>query len=162
MKVLVYEWNGFCQKDLRDALLALGYNVERIGYVVREKCEDAFLEEKLSKRLKNGYDFMMSFNFYPSVAKCCKEAGIPYLSWIYDGEDMGLYHNSVFFDTNYIFSFDSAMVEGLKAKGVEHIYFMPLGVNVKRLDAIPFVPEEQEKFQCDVSFIGNLYLNINL
>ena len=159
MKVLVYEWNGFCQKDLRDALTVLGYNVERIGYVVREKCEDAFLEEKLSERLKKGYDFMISFNFYPSVAKCCKEAGIPYLSWIYDGEDMGLYHSSVFFDTNYIFSFDSAMVERLRAKGVEHIYFMPLGVNIKRLDAIPFVPEEQEKFQCDISFIGNLYLN---
>ena len=136
MKVLVYEWNGYCQKDLKECLTRLGAETERIGYVVREQCGDAFLEEKLAERLKKGYDVCMSFNFFPSVAKCCHDAGIPYISWIYDGEDMGLYHTSVFFDTNYIFSFDSAMVKRLKAKGITHVWYMPMGVKAQRLDAI--------------------------
>ncbi|MDE7297866.1 MAG: hypothetical protein K2N94_03415, partial [Lachnospiraceae bacterium] len=100
MKILIYEWNGFCQQDLKEALRALGHSVERIGYVVKEKCADRFFEEKLAERLKKGYDCVVSFNFYPSVALCCRDAGILYLSWIYDGEDFGLYHTAVHYETN--------------------------------------------------------------
>lgn len=159
MKVLVYEWNGYCQKDLRDALNRMGIQAERIGYVVREQCGDAFLEEKLAQRLKKGYDVCMSFNYFPPVAKCCHDAGIPYIAWIYDGEDMGLYHTSVYYDTNFIFSFDSNMVKRMKAKGIDHFWYMPLGVNTPRLDAIPYSKEEEEQYGCDISFIGNLYTN---
>ncbi|MBQ9118794.1 MAG: glycosyltransferase [Lachnospiraceae bacterium] len=161
MKILVYEWNGFCQKDLRAALLELGHRVERIGYVVREQCGDAFFEEKLAERLKRGYDMVISFNYYPSVGKCCHEAGIPYLSWIYDGDIHGIYHTSAFYDTNYIFTFDRAMLKRLKEKGLSQVWYLPLGVNTTRLDAIPYLPEEQKIFGADISFIGNLYRNKN-
>lgn len=159
MRILVYEWNGFGQKDLRDSLAMLGHRVERIGYVVRERCEDLFFEEKLSKRLKKGYDLVISFNFFPSVAKCCKDARIPYFSWMYDGDDIGLYHESIYFDTNYIFTFDRAMLKRLKAKGVMQIWYLPLGVNIRRLDAIRYSQEDYESYRCDLSFIGNMYQN---
>ncbi len=159
MKILVYEWNGFCQQDLRAALTELGHKEERIGYVVREKCSDAFFEEKLAERLQQGYDAVMSFNFYPSVSKCCHDAGIPYIAWIYDGEDMGTYHTNLLYDTNYIFTFDSAMVERLKAKGVKNLWYQPMGVNATRLAGMKYDKADAAKYNHDISFIANLYQN---
>lgn len=159
MKILVYEWNGFCQKDLRESLERMGHHADRMGYILQEKCKDEFFENKLRNWLKRGYDCVMSFNYFPPVAECCKEAGVPYISWIYDGEDQGLYHTNILYDTNYIFTFDSAMLKRLKEKGVKNAWFMPLGANVVRLDAIPFVQAEYDRFHCDISFIGNLYQN---
>lgn len=159
MKILVYEWNGFGQKDLREALERMGHRAERMGYVLQEKCGDAFFEEKLARWLKRGYDCVISFNFFPPVAKCCQEAGVPYLSWIYDGEDQGLYHTSITNDMSYIFTFDRAMLGRLLEKGVKHAWFMPLGVNAVRLDAISYREEDKAQFSGDISFVGNLYQN---
>lgn len=159
MKILVYEWNGFCQKDLRECLTRSGHRVDRMGYILQEKCKDEFFENKLRVWLKRGYDCVMSFNFFPPVAECCHEAGVPYISWIYDGEDQGLYHNAIYYDTSFIFTFDSAMLGRLKEKGVSNVWFMPLGANMVRLDGIEYNQEDYDRFHCDVSYIGNLYQN---
>ncbi len=159
MKLLVYEWNGFGYPDLKETLRRMGHRVERIGYVVRDKCQDSYFEEKLAERLKQGFDALLSYNFYPSAAQCCQEAGIPYISWIYDGEDFGLYCPATGFDTSYIFCCDSAMAEWLKGRGAAHAAYMPLGVNEKRLAGIRPTAAERGRFRAEVCFIGSLYQN---
>lgn len=159
MKILIYEWNGYCQKDTRLVLERMGHHVERIGYVIREKCKDEFFEGALAQRLQRGYDCVFSYNFYPSVARCCRNAGIPYLSWIYDGEDYGLYHETASYETNYIFTFDSAMREKMSARGVSHIWYLPLGVNLERLEQIKITEPERKRYRAEISFVGNLYQN---
>ncbi|MDE7299984.1 MAG: DUF3880 domain-containing protein, partial [Lachnospiraceae bacterium] len=100
-----------------------------------------------------------AFKFYPAVALCCRAAGILYLALIYDGEDFGLYHTAVHYETNRIFTFDSSMAARLKERGAKYVWYLPLGANLKRLDALSLSEEEQEKYRADLSFIGNLYQN---
>ena len=45
---------------IAETLRRMGHRVERIGYVVRDKCQDSYFEEKLAERLKQGFDALLS------------------------------------------------------------------------------------------------------
>ncbi len=79
-------------------------------------------------------DLVFSFNFYPVVATAVHACRKKYVSWVYDCPTSLLYSMAVFFPENYIFHFDSSEVEKLRAKGVEHVYYLSLASNAEEYD----------------------------
>ena len=58
-----------------------------------------------------------------------------------------------------MFLFDYGLYEEFHQKNPEGIFYLPLGADYARLDALmeTITEEEKEKFSADVSFIGSLY-----
>ena len=64
-----------------------------------------------------------------------------------------MYHESVFYDTNRIFTFDRACEKRFHEIGVSNIWYMPLGVTARRLQKLP----KASSPIYDISFVGSLY-----
>lgn len=67
-----------------------------------------------------------------------------------------MYHQSVFHECNYIFCFDKTNCLEFQAMGVEHIWYLPLAVNTKRLDYL-LEDTDFHKYQNEIAFVGSLY-----
>ena len=84
------------------------------------------------------------------------------MSWTCDNPLISMYHQSVFHDCNYIFAFDKTNYLEFKAMGVKHIWYLPLAVDAKRMDAvidgrIAAAGMDKRVYAGDVAFVGSLY-----
>ena len=159
MNILVFEWNTFGQKDLEDTLFELGHKVDKISYVFTDFEKDEAFERKFSELLlAKQYDFVVSFNFFQVVSKVCNSFSIKYIAWVWDSPLLNLNSRAIYYPVNYIFIFDRylylKMKEELKA---DTVYYLPLAVNVERLDRLLITEEDKKKYGSDVSFVGSLY-----
>ena len=158
MKLLFFKSNVFMQEDFFDTLLENGYQVDPITYVFTDYRTDSFFSNKFRRRLqKIHYDAVVSFNFYPILSDICKEFQIPYISWIYDSPIPHFER----FDTPYnqIYHFDKIEVSEYRAQGYSQIQYLPLAVNVKRLDSQLSPLCDMPVYEHDITFVGNLYDN---
>jgi len=117
-------------------------------------CE--LIEKKIDE---NHYDCAFSYNFGVTGATACHRKGLMYISWVYDSPCESLYSESIFYDTNRVFIFDSSVVSDLKAKGVQNVFYHPLGYNQHVLETFQYTEKERERYQSDISFVGSLYEN---
>ncbi len=158
MKILLYDRGSYTQADII-------YYLEKRGCVCRNICyrqqglyEDDFFERKFEAQLKKDrYDFAMSTNFHPIVAKICARNHLKYLAWVYDSPidtDRIEYYQ---YPTSYIFLFDRAEAERLKRLGGVHIFHLPLAVNPERLKTITITRDDVLRYSADISFIGQFY-----
>ncbi len=102
-------------------------------------------------------DAVMTHDFSPFVAKACDENDLPYIAWIWDAPNEGLYDDSVRCPGNYIFDFDSAQAKETISRGGTFIRYMPLAVNTHAVDRIEITEEDIAGYSCDISFVGSLY-----
>lgn len=161
MKILLYYWNAYSNYFLQIQLEKLGYTV------IPWKDEGLILDEeealkRLSEELENGYQAVFSFNYFKAVAIACGNQKVPYVSWIQDSPLLSLYDNTAYLETNYFFCFDYEQYEGMKARGVSHAYYYPLGVDMKALCEIADCGQGKEEYGADVSFVGSLYSERNM
>lgn len=159
MKILYIEWNGLCASDVKSAMKNLGHEYKTISTPIKDKFEVNYdfaeaVEEAISVYKPK---IVFSMNYFPSVSIACQNKRVRYVSWIYDNPHTAVYHISAKNLCNYIFSFDSDMVEQLRSRGVEHIYYAPLAVNCNRVKNINISQEKKEKYACEVAFVGSLY-----
>lgn len=158
MKVLLYDWNKFGKVDLKEALLEMGYLVDTIHYAFTNYLKDEYFEKTLKDLIiTNQYEFMLSFNYFPIISDICNSLKFKYVAWIWDSPLLQLFFKSVYHPYNYIFIFDKALYNQLKSMNVNTVYYMPLAVNVNRLDGITITDEEKNKYNHDVCFVGSLY-----
>ena len=114
----------------------------------------------VSEALKwKAYHFVFSINFFPVVSEVCNIFHVPYACWIVDSPVMELYSHSIKNPWNRVSLFDYGLYEEFHQKNPEGIFYLPLGADYARLDALmeTITEEEKEKFSADVSFIGSLY-----
>ena len=161
MKIMLYEWDAFMQRDMEDVCTRLGidYSVFWYPFIPKLTKEDPYFEKHFGRILADGgYDAVFSFNFKSVVAKCAKTAGIPYIAWVFDSP-FGISEDKeiLSYPTNYIFVFDRYVYRRLKQEGIETVYHLPLAVNLERLDAIQPDENDHEKYGADISFVGTLY-----
>lgn len=158
MKILLHDLGSYTQKDLIYYLEKQGCICRNLHYKLTDLYEDAFFERQFTKALKkDSYDFVMSTNFNPILAKICAENHIKYLAWVYDAPvnaDRIEYYQ---FPTSYIFLFDRIEAERIKSLGGVNIYHLPLAINPDRLDRIPVTREDSLRYGADISFIGQFY-----
>lgn len=154
-KVLLIEWNSYCHEDLKSALHQAGYMVQSISFPNGIRTEKAEAEKLLTGVLqKETYDFVFSFNFFPVVSEICQQAGIKYLSWVYDSPYIHVYSYTILNSCNCVFLFDYAVYKELKQAGIETVYYLPLAVNEKRLAGLD---GKAGKRTMEISFVGSLY-----
>lgn len=159
MKILYVDWNSLCATDVKEAFKNLGHEILTINTPQENIFErNQEYSEKVEQGIKEFRpDIVFSMNFFPSVAMACEEMCTKYVSWIYDNPQTGAYDESVRGKYNYVFTYDSFMVNQLKSRGGEHIYYLPMAVNVKRVSRIKISGQDQKEYQCDVAFVGSLY-----
>lgn len=161
MRIIYVEWNCFGGTDLLAALRRLGHEVSVIALSDRARVEyDAELSDKLVKLIESvRAELVISFNYYPSISDGCMRAGTRYFSWIYDSPYVKAYDASIVNNVNYIGTFDSFMADELNKSGVATIHYMPLAVNVVRIEQL-LCCETQSEYS-DISFVGSLYNDKN-
>lgn len=155
MNILIYRWNAWNQKDIEESLEHLGHTISYVNGSPDSPEEDGPFVEKLVQQLKaTRPSFLFSINYFPVLAEGGHQAGIPYVCWNCDGSLLAMYHESVFYDTSFIFTFDRACVSRFRQMGVSHIWHLPLGVNARRLSSFP---ASSGTMDYDISFVGSLY-----
>ncbi|MBO5056283.1 MAG: glycosyltransferase [Lachnospiraceae bacterium] len=160
MRLLIYNWTFITKHDLYLELEKMGIEFDLFTSNASPRFEnqrDQF-RDNLQKALKRkSYDAVFSINFYEDLANAAHEKGILYICWTYDSPALGGVRNCHFLDTNRIFLFDSAELEEYRKCDIPNLYYLPLAVNVKRLNQMKPSPMEQMKYHSDVSLVGRLY-----
>lgn len=160
MKILLYDITSYMQRDLIHYLQKMGHKCRNIIYKTLDKYEDEFFERKFEEQLKkDDYDFVMSTNFSPIVAKICNRNNKKYIAWVYDSPIDVSQIEYYQYPTSYIFVFDRIEAERIKALGGVNIHHSTLAVNTNRLNSISLSAHDRERYSCDISFVGQLYPN---
>lgn len=155
MRILFYQWNAYNLYDIRLTFEELGHEVTMLSEPITNPEEDAAYTDRLITHLKKeSFGFLFSINFFPVLAEACYNSGIPYVCWNCDSPLLALYHETVFYPTNLIFTFDLSNCEEFRALGVKNIFHLPLAVNTKRLSKQII---SAASFRYSVSFVGSLY-----
>lgn len=163
MKVLLYDWGSQSQSDLREGLGHILPEKDIVSCSLRWKNydEDPVFEEKMEDLLRREkIQICVSFNYFPILAKICHNFSIAYIAWIYDCPHNTLYSDTLAFDTNLIFTFDRMQMEKFRSRGISGIHYLPLAVNVSRLDRMRAQVSEsvlERNFAAQIAFVGSLY-----
>ncbi len=158
--VLFLEWksfgNDFLLRELRDN----GYEIEMFPFP--RETEDvrngAGLTEKLAERiLAIRPQFVFSFNYFPVAAIACKACRTKYVTWVYDSPYILLYSQTIFYDTNRVFLFDSYEAEKLKGMGAKNVFYLPMAAAVDYYDSLTVTAQDHREYDSDITFIGSTY-----
>lgn len=123
----------------------------------RVRNDPVFEQEFIAALKEHSPDFVFSFNFLPVVSKVCNQAGVIYVSWIYDNPEIFLYSYQVINKCNIVLMFDSKQYEIFKSGRIDTVEYMPLAASVRRLDRLVPDDDQKKKFGTDISFVGSLY-----
>ncbi|WP_456273262.1 glycosyltransferase family protein [Bacillus sp. AK031] len=133
-------------EDCIDAFSNIGYKVYKLNWL-----NDKHLLSEIS-RISPRYVF--TINFSKKIAHICKALEIIYISWTVDTPAYSLYdEKNLKFHHCFYFIYDQGVVSSLTIKGLERVFYLPVGVNVNRFDKI-FIDHNDKKFISDISFVG--------
>lgn len=162
MRLLLYDMGAYTQQDIMEALDKKGIEYRNVLYKLTNLSEDVYFVKRINELLaKEDFDAVLSVNYYPVLAKICRAAGVPYISWSYDSPlKVDNIEDSIWYETNYVFLFDRAECEKYWKKGYKNIFHMPLAVNTDRLDKVTLSAEDEKKYSADISMVGQLYESV--
>ncbi len=164
MKILFIEWASYGKDDLKKAMVEEGYELVIFPFSVSSSTygkltDDPDTEERLGQFIRQTVpDIVYSTNFFPVISKVCQKEGVRYISWNYDAPNMFLYSALIANSCNVIYTFDKMECMKYREMGYSNFYYLPLAVNVERLDALFNNSGNSQKFIYDVSFVGSLYM----
>ena len=159
-KILFLEWQSIGNIFMKDAFEEYGFEVTML-FFDREN-EDTRNSTKLAEELvaavmKDEYEFVFSFNYFPVVAMACKACRTKYVSWVYDSPFIQVYSKTVLLDTNHIFMFDKAVCEDLWGRGIHTVYYLPMAAAVSYYDTMKPNEELRSRYDADVTMVGSMY-----
>lgn len=163
MRILMYRWKAYNYRDVEETFKLLGHTVDNIEQKLGNYDIDKDFEVLLKNQLHQVcYDMVFTVNYFAVISNICQEMGIKYVSWTCDNPLISMYHQSVYNDCNYIFTFDKTNYLEFKAMGVKHIWYLPLAVDTERVDAvidgrIAASGMDKRVYAGDVAFVGSLY-----
>ena len=154
MRILFLEWSFCDTKKWRCELERHCHKVDYIEIPLLTNEEDIQKKTQLKNIIiKNNYEIVCSFNFFPLVSVAIKElqTNCKYVAWVYDSPHLTLYSDKVANSCNYIFVFDRILYEKFRNKGIKTVYYLPLAGNAE----LSF--DEKKSYYSDVTFVGSLY-----
>ncbi len=157
MNILLYDFlNSYIQYDLVYFLKKAGHKCNNVLYRKGiDKYEDEAFTARMEKDLSEGnYDLVLTTNFWPVVSKVCKSHDLKYVSWFFDSPPNLPTTECMDYSCNEIFFFARADYEAYKAMGLTNVHYLPLAVNVERLNG---VRTDYCKYESEISFVGRLY-----
>lgn len=158
-KLLVYKWGSLSEPLLCRAMKDLGWDcVEYARQMTNYHADALFAREFMECIHTNGIQMVFSYDYFPLISMICEINKIPYVAWIYDCPLYTLQSKTLTGKYNYIFCFDRVYAERLKAIGAVHCYHYPLAGTRELFEKTnKKKAAETLKYQCDISFVGNLY-----
>lgn len=158
MKILFLDSPAFAKLDMLDAFFNCGVEYDLFFHeAYHERKNDDFQKAFFSTVEQNSYDFVFSFNFFPSLSDCCQKYGIRYVSYVYDSPLVNLYSCTLINPCNYVFLFDRDTYLTFKNAGISTVYYLPLAANTDRLSRLCASDELKNALFAEVSFVGSLY-----
>lgn len=143
MHILMYRWKAYNYRDIEQTFLLLGYTVDNIEQELGSYDVSPEFERVIEEKIRGThYDMVFTVNYFPLISNVCERTGVKYVSWTCDNPLISMYHESVFHDCNYIFTFDKTNYLEFRGMGVKHIWYLPLAVDTERMDALLGAPEE--------------------
>lgn len=158
MNILFLDWPCFGRSDILDFFSEQHHNVTLFSHPDYDRRESADFASKLDQIIEaSTFDFCFSFNYFPLMARACHKHNLKYIAFVYDSPQVKLYSYTVTYPTNYIFLFDSSIVEQFRNNGISTFYYMPLPVNAQKIKSLLQQPYDRKRLCCDISFVGSLY-----
>lgn len=158
MYILMYRWKAYNYRDIEQTFLAMGHRVDNIEQELGSYDVSPEFEKTIEQLIReNHYDMVFTVNYFALISNVCHRQRIKYVCWTCDNPLISMYHESVFHPCNYIFTFDKTNYLEFKGMGVDHIWYLPLAVDVNRLDAVIDHAADMTKYRGDVAFVGSLY-----
>lgn len=164
MKIMIVYSPESRASDIAWAFEECGYEVTEYKKIVKTYYESAAETGRVSQELEQqireeGIGACFSWNYLSTLSEACEQREIPYLSWSYDSPVLHLFAANMHNRCNYFFVFDWRFYEELKAYRLPHLYYLPLGVNSKRLKQLEMTNSQLSYYGREVSFVGSLYQN---
>lgn len=161
MKIMILAWKSFGNEDITEAFQELGHEVISHPFADNGQKTDEELRQELNQAIQTHTpDFLFSFNYFPAAAFVCKEIALPYVAWIYDSPYVRLYHYTINYPTNHVFTFDKEQYLEFHNAGIQTVHYLPMAANTKRLSAM----QDLKRFRNtpwynrhSVAFVGSLY-----
>lgn len=158
MKILVYKWKAYNYADVCEAFENLGYHQAFLEYDMDSYDDDPQFEEILSQAVKlERCGCVFSINYFAVISKVCANINLPYVVWTCDSPLISMYHKAVFEPCNYFFTFDKTNFLEFKGMGLEHIFYLPLAANTRRLNYLFENSSDNYLYANDIAFVGSLY-----
>lgn len=168
MNILILDYKSFGIEDLKEALKRMGHSYKLISDpAIRDRVDEGFKSRFLTECEKSHYDCAFSFNYSPLISNCCNLINLPYVCLIYDSPQINTFSYTIINPCNHIYTFDSADYFRFADQGIKSIHYMPLPVNVHRLDKQLGSPYDKTSesttnithpnYSADISFIGSMY-----
>lgn len=166
MNILIVYYQSFLIKDLEECLTRMGHSYKCIEANVIVELSDEDFCVLLDRELEiEHYDCVFTFNYSSIISDCMVKYNIPYISFVYDSPMYRLFTKSIYNKCNYCFIFDEQLCEQLINMGASHIYYMPLPVNVSRLDEMEMLLKMEDEaakelvklFSAQIAFVGSMY-----
>lgn len=159
MRILVYEWNSFLQDDIHSVMHEMGIKTDSITWSFKDKNVDEDFEIWIEKHIElKNYDALFSINYYPLLSQIAQRNSIKYISWCYDNPlNVIDIERTLANPVNYVFFFDRVQAQRYKNKGFDTVYYIPLAVNIQRMNKIKLSSTEMGKYTADISLVGSLY-----
>ncbi len=157
LKITLIQWNSYCHQDMLTALKRQGHSVTNLPFPEGIRTSKEQAQRLLGKALREqSPDLVFSFNYFPVISEICQEAGVRYLSWVYDSPYIHVYSYTILNPCNLVFLFDYAVYEELRSAGISTVYYLPLAADAKRLSGVGGKDGAAQK-SMDISFVGSLY-----
>lgn len=169
MKILFVEWKSYGYLDIKDAFIEEGHQIISFPFKVfeaqgEELLQDQDTEDRLCRRIRKEVpDIVFSVDYFPVISRVCQKEDIRYISYSYDCPHILLYSTTIKNPCNTVYVFDKATYFEFCSMGITTVRYMPLAVNIKRLDALDakLSLSDTEPSMYDVSFVGSLYLEMD-
>lgn len=160
MKIGLLYLNEIKYDDLAYVFVKNNLDCEIIDTGISVDSTDSLDALKVSELLKeNGIGIAITMDFCPAVSDACESCNVMYIAWVYDAPQQALYNRQITNSCNHIFSFDKEQVGEIIRLGAKDAVHFPLATNIYRNAALVINKGDEEKYGCDVSFIGSIYVD---
>ncbi len=165
MKIIIIALTGsYIDDDIEEAFSETGDVCIRMNlsalHAVEKKYDNPPLERELDRRLEAEPGLcVFTTNFHPVVARVCHRKRIVYLAWQNDTPPNRPTEQERDHPTNRIFFFNKTDCDFYRNKGLEHIYYLPMAVNTKRLSDLSKMNGTLSAYRTEVSLVGQLYMS---
>ncbi|MBD5462806.1 MAG: glycosyltransferase [Lachnospiraceae bacterium] len=161
-RVLIYHWGALGDNAFVESMRSIGMECILFSRKMEDYHADGeYAKEMLSLIHEKRVEAVFSYDYFPLISMLCDMNHIPYVSWIYDCPMNTLMSGTLGNECNYIFCFDAWYTERLRELGAKHIYHFPLAIEENTLEMLRKIesekPELAEKYNCSISFVGNMY-----
>lgn len=160
VRILYIQTNEISLLDIPRVLDTQGYEVYQGNFGLHaEEYEETGCRRIISAIEDLDIQCAVSYDFIVTIAQACFEAGIPYVAWVYDAPQKGLYTHFAMYPCNYIFTFDKMQAHRLRDIGAQHIVHLPLAVDGEKVKMVTDTIGKKMKkgYQSEITFIGQLY-----